>query len=97
MFQAKNHLLFFLCLAVSRAVREATYPFLALICLRDNRMTVVGRMEGEFGAVGKIRILFGKTEALLNGPHYDWLKESHVTYRHMFGSCRCPLSVVIEQ
>lgn len=31
---------------VSRALREATYPFLALICLRDNRMTVVGRMEG---------------------------------------------------
>lgn len=78
-------------------MREATYPFLALICLRDNRMTVVGRMEGEFGAVGKIRILFGKKEQLLNGSPYDWLKESHVTYWHMFSSCRCPLSVVIEQ
>ncbi|XP_031572121.1 FAS-associated factor 2-like [Actinia tenebrosa] len=31
---------------VSNALRETTYPFLALICLRDNRMTVVGRMEG---------------------------------------------------
>ena len=38
----------FICIAVSRALREATYPFLALICLRDNRMTVVGRMEGKF-------------------------------------------------
>ena len=32
---------------VSRALRETTYPFLALICLRDNRMNVVGRMEGK--------------------------------------------------
>ncbi|XP_068707194.1 FAS-associated factor 2-like [Montipora foliosa] len=31
---------------VSRALREVTYPFLALICLRDSRMTVAGRMEG---------------------------------------------------
>ena len=30
-------------------------------------MTVVGRMEGEFGAVGKIRILIGKTEQFSNG------------------------------
>ena len=35
------------CATVSRALREATYPFLALICLHDNRMTVVGRMEGK--------------------------------------------------
>ncbi|KAK3737238.1 hypothetical protein QZH41_010868 [Actinostola sp. cb2023] len=31
---------------VSKALRETTYPFLALVSLRDNRMTVVGRMEG---------------------------------------------------
>ncbi|XP_046749059.1 FAS-associated factor 2 [Diprion similis] len=31
---------------VSEALRSGTYPFLALIVLRDNRMTIVGRMEG---------------------------------------------------
>eukprot|EP00795_Rhopilema_esculentum_P013042 gene13041-3817_t len=31
---------------VSKAVRETTYPFLAVICLRDNRMTIVWRIEG---------------------------------------------------
>ena len=35
---------------VSAALRESTYPFLALICRRDNRMTVVGRMEGMWKA-----------------------------------------------
>lgn len=35
------------CATVSRALRETTYPFLALICLRENRMNVVGRMEGK--------------------------------------------------
>ena len=32
--------------AVSLALREVTYPFLAVICLRQGRMTVVGRIEG---------------------------------------------------
>ena len=31
---------------VSQALRESTYPFLALIVLRQNRMMVVGRVEG---------------------------------------------------
>ncbi|XP_071523686.1 FAS-associated factor 2 isoform X2 [Panulirus ornatus] len=31
---------------VSQALRENSYPFLALIVLRDSRMTVVGRLEG---------------------------------------------------
>lgn len=31
---------------VSQALRENTYPFLALIVLRENRMTVVARIEG---------------------------------------------------
>ncbi|KAG7161350.1 FAS-associated factor 2-like [Homarus americanus] len=31
---------------VSQALRENAYPFLALIVLRDGRMTVVGRLEG---------------------------------------------------
>lgn len=32
--------------AVSQALRENTYPFLAMIMLKDRRMTVVGRLEG---------------------------------------------------
>jgi len=31
---------------VSQALRESTYPFLAMIVLRQNRMVVVGRSEG---------------------------------------------------
>ncbi|XP_074108960.1 fas-associated factor 2 [Cotesia typhae] len=31
---------------VSEALKAGTYPFLALIVLKDNRMTIVGRMEG---------------------------------------------------
>ena len=34
---------------VSQALRENTYPFLALIVLRQNRMTVVARIEGPIG------------------------------------------------
>lgn len=31
---------------VSQALRENSYPFLALVVLRDGRMAVVGRLEG---------------------------------------------------
>ena len=31
---------------VSQALRESSYPFLALIVLRQNKMMVVGRVEG---------------------------------------------------
>lgn len=31
---------------VSQALRENGYPFLAVIVLKDNKMTVVGRFEG---------------------------------------------------
>ncbi len=34
---------------VSQALRESTYPFLALIVLRQNKMMVVGRVEGYLG------------------------------------------------
>lgn len=32
---------------VSEALKAGTYPFLSLIVLRDNKMTIVGRMEGQ--------------------------------------------------
>lgn len=34
------------CVSVSQALRENTYPFLAMIMLKDRKMTVVGRLEG---------------------------------------------------
>lgn len=34
------------CILVSQALRENTYPFLAMIMLKDRKMTVVGRLEG---------------------------------------------------
>ncbi|KAK6111953.1 UBA-like domain family protein [Brugia pahangi] len=33
---------------VSMALRESTYPFLALLCMRETRMVVVLRLEGEY-------------------------------------------------
>uniref|UniRef100_A0A665W9F6 FAS-associated factor 2 n=1 Tax=Echeneis naucrates TaxID=173247 RepID=A0A665W9F6_ECHNA len=36
----------FCCVSVSQALRENTYPFLAMIMLKDRKMTVVGRLEG---------------------------------------------------
>ena len=52
-FVSANQILFWGCSVdsgegyrVSRALREPTYPFLAVIVLRQNRMMVVGRIEG---------------------------------------------------
>lgn len=42
---------------VSQALRENGYPFLAVIVLHDNRMTVVGRLEGPVEAGELIRRL----------------------------------------
>ncbi|XP_012270330.1 FAS-associated factor 2 [Orussus abietinus] len=48
-----THTLFWACnthsgegYKVSEALKSGTYPFLAVIVLKDNRMTIVGRMEG---------------------------------------------------
>ncbi|XP_072041833.1 FAS-associated factor 2-like [Amphiura filiformis] len=53
---------------VSLALRESTYPFLALIVLRDNKMTVVQRIEGPVQPVDFIERLtrvMNDTEAYL--------------------------------
>ncbi|XP_012239217.1 FAS-associated factor 2 [Bombus vosnesenskii] len=48
-----THTLFWACnvksgegYKVAEALKSGSYPFLAIIVLRDNRMTIVGRMEG---------------------------------------------------
>ncbi|RWS09369.1 FAS-associated factor 2-like protein [Dinothrombium tinctorium] len=50
----RNNILFWACSVqlsegyrVSQALRENTYPFLALIALKDNRMTVIKKFEGK--------------------------------------------------
>lgn len=42
---------------VSEALRESTYPFLAVIVLRQNRMVVVGRQEGILDAETLVNLL----------------------------------------
>jgi len=42
---------------VSQALKENSYPFLALIVLRDNRMTVVSRIEGPIGQTASLMLL----------------------------------------
>ncbi|KAG8193802.1 hypothetical protein JTE90_029536 [Oedothorax gibbosus] len=53
---------------VSQALRENTYPFLAVIVLRDNRMTVVARLEGPTEPeilVRRLRLIMNDNEASL--------------------------------
>lgn len=52
-FLENNNIIFWGCSVnsgegyrVSQALRESTYPFLAVIVLRQNRMMIVGRVEG---------------------------------------------------
>ncbi len=41
---------------VSQALRENTYPFLALVVLRETRMTVVAKVEGPIGRYYNIHV-----------------------------------------
>ncbi|XP_038052576.1 FAS-associated factor 2-like [Patiria miniata] len=53
---------------VSHALREATYPFLALIVLRENKMTVVQRIEGAIepqDLIARLTRVMAETEAYL--------------------------------
>ncbi|GFY66299.1 FAS-associated factor 2 [Trichonephila inaurata madagascariensis] len=53
---------------VSQALRENTYPFLAVIVLRDNQMTVVARLEGPTDPdvlIRRLRLIMNDNEASL--------------------------------
>ncbi|XP_028408569.1 FAS-associated factor 2-like [Dendronephthya gigantea] len=53
---------------VSWALRETTYPFMALVCLRDNRMMVVGRLQGAMdvdSCMARLAQLINDNEAAL--------------------------------
>ncbi|KAL4217955.1 FAS-associated factor 2 [Mactra antiquata] len=59
---------------VSQALRENTYPFLALIVLRQNRMTVVARIEGPIESeelVDRLQTIIQDNEASLVAVRAD--------------------------
>ena len=61
-----THFVFFW--PVSLALRENTYPFLALIVLRDNKMTVVLRIEGAVSGeslIERVQKTMSETEGYL--------------------------------
>lgn len=76
-----GHMLFWACSVnypegyrVSQALRENTYPFLAVIVLREHRMTVVGRLEGLMGpdtVVFRLQQVMADNEASLITARMD--------------------------
>ncbi|XP_063244113.1 FAS-associated factor 2 [Bacillus rossius redtenbacheri] len=64
---------------VSQALRENAYPFLAVIVLRDNRMTVVGRLEGSLeprGLLDHLQRIVADNEASLVAARADRVERS---------------------
>jgi len=80
-FVAGNNALFWGCSVdtqegyrVSLALRESTYPFLAVIVLRQNKMMVVGRVEGHVAAeplIERLEALFRDNEAFIVAARHD--------------------------
>jgi FAS-associated factor 2 len=80
-FVSANGILFWGCSVdtsegyrVSQALRESTYPFLAVIVLRQNRMMVVGRVEGHVEAeplVLRLEALVRDNEAYIVAARTD--------------------------
>ncbi|XP_015909048.1 FAS-associated factor 2 isoform X2 [Parasteatoda tepidariorum] len=59
---------------VSQALRENTYPFLAIIVLRDNRMTVVARIEGQTDPsllIERLQLIMNDNEASLIAARHE--------------------------
>nr|CAD7426099.1 unnamed protein product [Timema monikensis] len=64
---------------VSQALRENGYPFLALIVLRENRMTVVGRLEGPVESdelLQRLRTVVSENEIALIAARADRVERS---------------------
>lgn len=80
-FVAGNNVLFWGCSVntpegyrVSQALRESTYPFLAVIVLRQNRMMVVGRVEGSVATgplVERLEALISDNEAFIVAARHE--------------------------
>lgn len=70
---SRNNIIFWACsidspegYRVSQALRENTYPFLALIVLKNNRMTVVRKFEGQTSVERLLRYAFCVSTIITN-------------------------------
>lgn len=64
---------------VSHSINARTHPYLVLIVLRDNKMTIVARMEGDCTAdelLSRMRRVVGENERWLNAARHDRLERS---------------------
>jgi FAS-associated factor 2 len=59
---------------VSNILRERMFPSLSVIGLRDNKMTVIGRLEGPHEAaelIERLNVIFAENERFLNAARRD--------------------------
>uniref|UniRef100_A0A1B6M7B8 UBX domain-containing protein n=1 Tax=Graphocephala atropunctata TaxID=36148 RepID=A0A1B6M7B8_9HEMI len=64
---------------VSQSLQENSHPFLAVIVLKENRMTIVGRQEGPVDAqelVGRLQMIIAANEASLVAARADRVERS---------------------
>lgn len=64
---------------VSHSVNARTYPYLVIIVLRDNKMTIVARMEGDCSSselLSRMRRVVGENERWLNAARHERLERS---------------------
>lgn len=86
-------------LPVSQALRENTYPFLAVIMLKDRRMTVVGRLEGLIQAddlINQLMFIMDANQTYLVSERlerYDrtWASVMHILQRQAVLFCSAHL------
>ncbi|KAJ1522037.1 hypothetical protein ONE63_002355 [Megalurothrips usitatus] len=81
-----THMLFWGCdvnssegYRVSQSLRENAYPFLAVLAMRDSRMTVVGRMEGPMSSqvlLQRLQTIVADNEGCLVAARNDRMERS---------------------
>lgn len=79
---------------VSHSINARSYPTLVIIALRDNKMTVMGRMEGDCTPdelLARMRRVVGDNERWLNAARHDRLE------RNLTQTLRAQQDVAYEQ
>lgn len=79
---------------VSHSINARSYPLMVIIALRDNKMTVMGRMEGDCTPeelLIRMRRVVGDNERWLNAARHDRLE------RNMTQTIRAQQDVAYEQ
>jgi len=64
---------------VSHSINARAYPILVIIALRDNKMTIMGRLEGDCTPeeiLARMRRVVGDNERWLNAARHDRLERS---------------------